>query len=81
MAKSPQMTWKGYRFSEALYRNIDSIKAIIAIIGGLNFASILSAGFDWKTLGISLGAALAALMVKLLADAVDFYFKEVDLPK
>jgi len=73
--KSPNLSWKGYKLSEALYRNKDSIKGIIAILAGIN----LAIGFDWKTLLISLGGAIAALFIKLLADAVDFYFTEVEL--
>ncbi len=79
MVKSARKSWKGYSFSEALYRNIDSIKGIVAIIGGLNFASVFVAGFDWKTLLLTVGTAVFGLVVKLVADAVDFYFKEVDL--
>lgn len=75
MATSPRLNFKGYKLSEALYRNKDSIKAIVAILGGVNIAI----GFDIKTLGISLAGAVCALGVKLIADAVDYYFSEVDL--
>ena len=75
MAKSPRLSFKGYKLSEALYRNKDSIKAIVAILGGVNVA----VGFDWKTIGISFAGAVCALAVKLIADAVDYYFSEVDL--
>lgn len=75
MAKSPRLSFKGYSFGEALYRNKDAIKGIIAIIGGVNFA----VGFEWKTLGISMVGGFGALAVKLVADAVDFYFGEVEL--
>jgi hypothetical protein len=75
MAKSPRLSFKGYRFSEALYRNKDAIKAIVAILGGISFATQM----DWKIISISLATASTALVVKLLADAVDFYFTEVDV--
>ena len=72
---SPRLSWIGYKFSEALYRNKDSIKGIIAIIAGINIAI----GFDWKTLLITIGASVFALAVKLIGDAVDYYFSEVEL--
>jgi hypothetical protein len=74
MATSPRLSFKGYHFPTALYRNIDSVKAILAIIAGANFFS----GFEYKTFLISLAAGGVALAVKLLADAVDYYFKEVE---
>jgi len=70
---SPRLSFDGYRFSMALYRNIDSIKGIMALIAAANFFS----GFDWMGFLLSLGAGVVALLVKLLADAVDYYFKEV----
>jgi len=75
MVKSARLSFKGYRFGEALYRNKDSIKGIIAILAGIN--TLL--GFNWKTLGMNLGIAFIGLSVKLLSDAVDFYFTEVEL--
>lgn len=79
MAMSPRLSFKGYSLGEALYRNVDAIKGVLAIIGGINVASVFAAGFEWRTVMISLGAAVAALLVKLLGDAVDFYFKEVEV--
>ena len=75
MVKSPRLSFKGYRFGEALYRNKDSIKGIIAILAGVN----VLVGFDWKNLALSVGIAAIGLGVKLLADAVDFYFGEIDI--
>ncbi len=77
--KSPRLSFKGYKFSEALFRNKDSIKAIVSLLGGINFIAAFSSGFDWITLLITLGAGVVGLGVKLLSDAVDFYFGEVDL--
>ena len=71
---SPRLSFKGYNFPTALYRNKDSIKAIIAILGGINLAT----GFDTKIVLISLLSSVFALGVKLIADAVDYYFTEVE---
>ena len=73
--RSARLTFSGYNFKEALFRNKDSIKAIIAILMGINVA----VGVDWKIVLISLGAGVASLAVKLIADAVDFYFSDVEL--
>lgn len=73
--KSARLSFKGYRFSEALYRNKDSVKAIVALLAGVN----TFIGFDWKTFGTTIGVAVLGLGVKLLMDAVDFYFTEVEL--
>lgn len=75
MAVSPRLSWKGYHFSEALYRNKDTLKGIIALVGGVNVAI----GFDWKTFAITVGGAFVGFAVKLVVDAVDFYFGEIDL--
>lgn len=72
---SPRLSFKGYKLSEALYRNKDSVKGILAILGGINIAI----GLEWRTFWISLGAGVFALVVKLIADAVDYYFSEVEL--
>lgn len=68
-------SFQGYSFKEALVRNKDAVKAVIAVITGANYLI----GFDWRTFAISLGGGLIALGVKLLADAVDFYFGEIEL--
>jgi hypothetical protein len=75
MALSPRLSFKGYSFGTALYRNKDTLKAIVGLLSAIQVAT----GFDWKTLGVSLGTALIGLVVKLLADAVDYYFSEVEL--
>jgi hypothetical protein len=71
--QSKRLSFKGYSFSVALGRNVDAIKAVVALLTGANYML----GFDWKTLGISLIAGIATLAVKLLADAVDFYFSDI----
>lgn len=76
MTTSPRFSFKGYQFSEALYRNKDSIKGILALLAGINTFT----GFNWKTFLLSLGVAFVGLGVKLLADAVDYYFSEVQIP-
>jgi len=73
--ESPRLSFKGYRFGEALYRNKDSVKGLVAILGGVNVAL----GFDPKALGLSLSVAVVGLGIKLLSDAVDFYFSSVPL--
>jgi hypothetical protein len=80
MALSPRMSFKGYKFSEALYRNIDSLKALLTVVGGINFALVFSTGFDWQTLLVSLAATGGALGVKLLIDAIHYFFAEVEYP-
>lgn len=73
--KSKPGSFEGYSFNEAILRNKDAVKAILAIITGANFF----VGFEPKTFLISLGAGVVTLAVKLLVDAVDFYFGEVEL--
>lgn len=75
MVVSPRNNFKGYNFSTALYRRKNEIKALVAIIGGVNFYT----GFDWKTFGLSFAAGSVALIVALLGDAIDYYFTEVEL--
>jgi hypothetical protein len=72
---SPRLSFKGYKLSEALYRNKDSIKAVVAVLGGVNIVI----GLDWKTLLLTFTATLGTLIVKLIVDAIDFYFTEVNL--
>lgn len=78
MAKSPRLSFKGYKFKEALYRNKDSVKNIVAIIGTYG-TYLIAAGFDWVAFLIAIGAGFVALAYKLLQDAVDFYFGVVGL--
>jgi len=68
-------SFAGYSFQEALYRNKDAVKAILAIITGANFL----VGFDLHTFLITLASGGIALATKLLVDAVEFYFDEVNL--
>lgn len=72
---SKRLSFKGYSIKEALGRNVDTIKGIIAVISGITVLT----GVNWKSFLITLGAAFAGLGVKLLADAVDFYFSEVQV--
>lgn len=76
MVKSPRLSFKGYQLGIALYNNKDAIKALVALLGVIN----VGVGFDWKTLGISFAGGFLALVVKLIIDAVDYFFTEVDLP-
>jgi hypothetical protein len=76
MATSPRRTFKGYKFNVALARNKNEIKAIVAIIGGVNFA----VGFSWHDFFTSLAAGVLALVVKLIGDAVDYYCTDVTIP-
>lgn len=75
MTTSPRLSFTGYKFSEALYRNKDTIKGIIALLAGINTFT----GFDWKTFGLTLAVAGIGLTTKLITDAVDFYFSDVEL--
>ena len=75
MVKSPRLSFKGYRIQEALYRNKEAIKSVLAIILGANFF----AGFDLQVFLLSLGAATVALAGKLIQDAFDYYMTEVEL--
>lgn len=71
--KSPRMSFKDYSFRKALVRNKDSVKAILALIAGTNFF----VGFEPKVFLLSLTAGVVALGVKLLVDAVDFWYGEI----
>jgi len=75
MTKSPRNSFKGYTLPVALYRRKNEVKALLAILGGVNFY----AGFDWKTLGLSFAAGAVGLVVALVGDAIDYYFTEVDI--
>ena len=70
---SGKASFEGYNFREALSRNKDSVKAIVAIITGANFF----VGFDFRIFLLSLAAGAVALAMKLLQDAIDFYFGEI----
>lgn len=63
----------GYNFGEALYRSKTEIKAVLALLVGLN----VYVGFDWKSFFVSVAAGVIALVGKLAMDAVDYYFTEI----
>lgn len=75
MAESPRLSFTGYSFGKALYRNKDAVKGVVAVLGTVNIAN----GFDGKMLVLSLGGAVLFLALKLIQDAVDFYFSDVKL--
>lgn len=76
--ESPAGTFKGYNFWTALSRNKDAIKAVVAVLGA--YTTYLGvAGFDWKAFLAAIGLATAALAVKLIEDAVDFFTSSVEL--
>lgn len=75
---SPRLSFKGYTFGEALYRNKTEIKGIIAVLG--TYSTYLGVtGFDLQSFLIAVGAAVLTLGFKLATDAVDFFFKEVKI--
>lgn len=76
MATSPRLSFKGYSFLEALNRNKDLLKGVIVLITGYSYFT----GFNLKTFLLSLGAAVAVLIGKLILDAFDFFFSEVQVP-
>jgi hypothetical protein len=71
---SPRRSWIGYSFTEALARNKDYIKSIVAFFGTINIVTT-----DWKIFFLTLAGMVIALAGKLLQDAVDYYFSEVEL--
>lgn len=75
MSNSPRLSFKGYSFKEALFRNKNEVKAVLSIIAGAAYIT----GFDLKTFGVALATAAVALASKLVYDAFDFYFSEVAL--
>jgi hypothetical protein len=76
MVLSPRLSFKGYSIREALFRNKEYIKAILVVISGFNFYT----GFDWKKALFSILAGIATLGVKMIIDAIDFYFTEIEVP-
>lgn len=81
MAKttSPRLSFKGYSFKKALYRNINEIKTIVTLLGTWTTYVSTTTGFDWKAFVAAVGIATSALVIKLFSDAVDFYFKDVEI--
>jgi hypothetical protein len=78
MAKSIKGSFQGYNLNTALYRNKDAIKYIATIITGYSAYSTMT-GFGWKSFLIAIGAGVGTLAGKLLMDAFDFYFTEVEI--
>lgn len=74
MTTSFRYSFKGYDIFTAIYNNKDLVKAILAIFGTINFISM-----DWRVFLTTLGVSVGALAVKLVIDALDFYFTEVEL--
>lgn len=77
--KSPRLSFKGYDIRTALFRNKDAVKLIGTAIVGYNAFIISGVGFNWQSFLISVGVAFASLAGKLLMDAIDYFFTEVDL--
>ena len=75
MTKSPRLSFKGYKFTEALYRNKDIVKALIMLITGYSYLT----SFDLTQFLLALSASAITLVGKLILDAFDFFFTEVDL--
>ena len=71
---SPRYSFKGYNIFEALFRNKTEIKVLIAAIGGLTAYT-----GDWKTALIGIGVCAAGIVTKIAADAVDYFFTEVEI--
>lgn len=71
---SPRKSFKGYRFNEALYRNKDAIKYTLSAIAGVNLVT-----FDLNIFLLTTAGALIALAAKLIQDAIDYYYTEVEI--
>lgn len=75
MVNSPRLSFKGYSFPKALYRNKDIVKALLLFIVGYGYFQ----GFVLSAFLSGLGMSTAALAGKLVLDAFDYYFSEVEL--
>ncbi len=73
MAKSFRYSFKGYDLFTAIYKNKDLVKAILAVFGTINFISM-----DWRVFFATLGISIGTLGIKLIIDALDYFFTEVD---
>lgn len=73
MVKSPRLSFKGYKFSEAIYRNKDSVKVILSLLATINGVTR-----DWNVFFITVGISVATLIVKLAVDAFDYFVTEVE---
>jgi hypothetical protein len=74
MATSPRLSFKGYNLGVALSRNKDYIKSIVALFGTINVVTM-----DWKVFLLTLLGMGVSLVGKLLIDATDYFFTEVEL--
>ena len=75
MAASPRLSFKGYKFSQALYRNKDALKLVLVAVTGYSFVG----GFDLKKFLVTIGVGIAGVIGKLLLDAFDYFFTEVQI--
>lgn len=71
--KSYRYSFKGYDILKAIYKNKDLVKTILALFGTINLVSM-----DWKVFFLSLGLSVGTLAVRLIIDALDYFFTEVD---
>lgn len=78
--KSARLSFKGYDLRVALYRNKDIVKLLAGAVSGYS-AYIGATGFQWKAFLIGIAAGAATLAGKLVMDAIDFYFTEVEVEK
>lgn len=76
MTTSPRLSFKGYRITEALYRNKDLIKGLLVLITGYSYLS----NFDLRQFLLAVAGSGIILIGKLVLDAFDFFFSEVELP-
>lgn len=75
MSISPRGNFKGYDLKVALLKNKDSVKAVLTIIVG---ASVI-VGVDWKQFLMLLAGSIIALGSKIVWDAFDYWFSEVEV--
>ncbi len=72
---SYRYSFKGYDVLTALYNNKDLIKTILGIFGTINLLSV-----DWVVFFTTLGVSVGTLAIKLIIDALDYFFTEVEIP-
>ena len=78
METSPRLSFKGYKFSTALYRNKEHIKTLLALLTGFT-TYLVGTEFEWKAFLVAAGVGFASLVGKFIYDALDYYFSEVEL--
>lgn len=78
MAKSPRLSFKGYRLGIALYNNKDTLKLVLGALTGYG-AYLGATGFDFTQFILVVGTAVGTLLSKLAYDAFEYYFTEVEL--